>query len=361
MKERKFVVKDGRSQPPSPSDVADASAPAPVAADSDRTRRYARRNGLGGTLSIDDIDRALVERLRTDGRENNRSLAAALGVNEATVANRLRRLEANAIMRVVALTDMEAFGYRYMAFAKLRVSSRLIMAVGDKLARLPEIISVTVSTGRFDVIATLLARDRAHLSQVVGVDIPAVKGVDETRCELAIDVLRFESMWALLQAPELPTEPWAETDVVDELDLSIISLLQRDARSSNRRIADELSVSEGTIRTRIRRMEEERLIRIQAVSDVIAFGISAHAYVGIQVTGGKLPGVAKELQRCDGVSVLARTIGDFDFVAVVAASDREALISVILEQISQIPGVRHTETFESWRTIKHAYTWARLV
>jgi DNA-binding Lrp family transcriptional regulator len=284
-----------------------------------------------------------------------------LGVNEATVATRLRRLESSSIMRVVALTDMEAFGHRYMVFAKLRVDSRAIGTVGDELARLPEIISVTVSTGRFDVIATVLARDRAHLSQVLGGEIPAIKGVDETRCELAIDVLRYDSKWALLRAPELPTQSLGDTDVVDALDVSIISLLQRDARSSNRRIADELGVSEGTIRARLRRMEEERLIRIQAVSDVIAFGITAHAYVGIRVTGGKLSAVAKQLQRCEDVSVLTRTIGDFDFVAVVTSTDRDALISVILEEISQIPGVRHTETFESWRTIKHAYTWARLV
>jgi DNA-binding Lrp family transcriptional regulator len=195
----------------------------------------------------------------------------------------------------------------------------------------------------------------------VGVDIPAVDGVDTTRCELAIDVLRFESRWALLSAPELPSESAGASDVVDELDHSIIALLQRDARSSNRRIAEELGVSEGTIRARIKRMEEERLIRIQAVSDVLAFGMRAHAYVGIQVAGGEMAKVTDGLLACNDVAVLARTIGDFDFVAVVAAEDREALIGVILGQISAIPGVRHTETFESWRTLKHAYTWARLV
>jgi DNA-binding Lrp family transcriptional regulator len=312
-------------------------------------------------VSIDALDRALVERLRVDGRESNRSLAAALDVNEATIANRLKRLEAGAIMRVVALTDMEAFGHRLLVFVKLRVSSRSIMSVGEELSRLPEVISVTVSTGRYDVIAVVLARDRPHLSRVVGVDIPAVAGVDSTRCEFAIDVLRFESKWALLSAPSLPTETRGAPEVVDDLDLSIIALLQRDARSSNRRIADELGVSEGTIRARIKRMEEERLIRIQAVSDVLAFGMGAHAYVGIQVAGGEMAKVTDGLLECADIAVVARTIGDFDFVAVVAAEDREALIGVILGRISSIPGVRHTETFESWRTLKHAYTWARLV
>jgi DNA-binding Lrp family transcriptional regulator len=264
-------------------------------------------------------------------------------------------------MRVVALTDMEAFGHRYLVFAKLRAASRSVESVAEELARLPETISVTVSTGRFDVIATVLARDREHLGQVLGEDVAGVKGVDSARSELAIEVLRYESMWALLQAPELPAEPPAAPGVVDELDQSIIARLQVDARSSNRGIAKELGVSEGTVRARIRRMEEERLIRIQAVSDVLAFGIRAHAYVGVQVAGGAVTKVARGLMACKEIAVLTRTIGEFDFFAVVAAEDREHLIRVILERISSMPGVRHTETFESWRTIKHAYTWARLV
>jgi DNA-binding Lrp family transcriptional regulator len=277
------------------------------------------------------------------------------------VASRLRRLETASIMRVVALTDMEAFGHRYLVFAKLRVGSRSVVTVAEELARVPEAISVTVSTGRFDVIATVLARDRAHLSRVLGEVIPAVKGVDSTRCELAIEVPRYESMWALLQAPELPAEPPTAPGVVDELDLAIIARLQRDGRSSNRRIAKELEVSEGTVRSRIRRMDEAGLIRIQAVSDVLAFGMRAHAYVGVQVAGGAVDRVGRALMDCEEIAVLARTIGEFDYFAVMAAQDREHLIRVILERISSMPGVRHTETFESWRTIKHAYTWARLV
>jgi Lrp/AsnC family transcriptional regulator for asnA, asnC and gidA len=118
---------------------------------------------------------------------------------------------------------------------------------------------------------------------------------------------------------------------------------------------------EGTIRARIRRLEEERLIRIQAVSDVVAFGLRAHAHVGIQVAGGEVAKVASSLLACKDIAVLTRTIGEFDFLAIVPAPDREALMTVILDEISTIKGVKHTETFESWRTLKHAYTWARLV
>ena len=284
-----------------------------------------------------------------------------MGVNEATVAARLKRLEGSSIMRVVALTDFEAFGYTHLCFAKLRVRGRPALEVGAELADIPQTISVTLAAGRYDLIVALLARDRKELSGLIGRAIPAVAGVDEVNSELALEVLRFDSMWALLGAPQQHLPPSPLEDVVDELDLSIIGLLQQDARSSNRWIAGELDVSEGTVRTRIRRMEERRLIRIQAISDVMAFGLTAHAYVGIRVEGGRVDDVADALLGRDSIAALVRSLGEFDFLAVVTASDRTALEDLILNRIGSIAGVRRTETFESWRTLKHSYNWARLV
>jgi DNA-binding Lrp family transcriptional regulator len=44
---------------------------------------------------------------------------------------------------------------------------------------------------------------------------------------------------------------------LDPLDRKIVEKLSRDARISNRAIAAELNVTEGTIRSRIKRLEKE--------------------------------------------------------------------------------------------------------
>ena len=49
-------------------------------------------------------------------------------------------------------------------------------------------------------------------------------------------------------------------DRLDDLDRQIVERLARDARVSNRAIAAELGVTEGTIRTRIKRLQAEGLI-----------------------------------------------------------------------------------------------------
>lgn len=311
--------------------------------------------------TIDELDRALVNRLRADGRASNRSLAAELGVNEATVANRLRRLEQARIMRVVALTDMAAFGYEFLAFAKLRVRDRSVMEVAADVAQLAESISVVVSTGRYDVIAALLARDRRHLAELIGTSLRQIPGVAAIDTELALEVLRYESMWGALEASEWPLEPWENSEVVDDLDLAIIRALQRDGRTSNRRIAADLGVSEGTIRSRIRRLEDEGVIRIQAVSDPVAFGFESHAFVGVQVAGGMIEEVARGLLEIDSLLVIARTLGEYDLLALVATPDRRTLAETVLGRVRSVPAVDRTETIETWATVKHAYLWAHLV
>jgi DNA-binding Lrp family transcriptional regulator len=313
---------------------------------------------------IDELDRRIVERLRVDGRETNRSLAATLGVNEATIAARLRRLEAARLIHVVALADIHRLGFPYFAFALVRVEDRPVMEVAAELAQIAQTISVNVHTGRYDIVCGLLARDLPELGWVIGDAVPAVPGVASVRCELAVDVLRFDSAWAALSAgaTEAPLpSPALPPGAVDDLDLRIIEALQRDARSSNRRIAGGLQVSEGTVRTRLRRMEEEGLLRIRAVSDVLSFGIRAAATVGVHVEAGAIERVAEGLRAVPGVAAIIRSVGEFDFVLIVIAPSREALLEQLLGGIQAVPGIRATETFENVATVKHVYTWVRLI
>jgi DNA-binding Lrp family transcriptional regulator len=311
--------------------------------------------------ALDDLDRALVEHLRVDGRETNRALAQALGVNEVTVAARLRRMEQHSIMRVVAVTDMRIFGHREFAYACLRISEQPATKVGADVAALPEVVAVTISTGRYDLIAPILGRDHHHLAELFGTTLPRIPGVDEVRGLLALDVLKFDSKWALLSADPGATPDARPSPTVDELDIAIIAKLQIDARRSNRGIAADLDVSEGTIRTRIKHLTADRVIRIQAVSDVLAFGIKAHAYVGIKTYGGRADEVGRTLIAREDIVQLSRTLGEFDFVAVVVAPTREQLVGALIDEISQIPGLRRTETFETYATTKHTYAWSWLV
>ena len=312
------------------------------------------------SITIDAVDRELVDRLRADGRASNRSLGVALGINETTVASRLRRLEGAQVMRVVAVTDMDSFGLKCMGFALIRVTGRSPRAVAEDVAQLPEAIGVSAIVGGFDVAATLLTRDVGHLAGVVGESIRGIPGVDSALCELAVEVPRFDSRWAGLRLDADPLPRPEATDGWDPLDLSIIAALQLDARSSNRSIAAALGVSEATVRGRLRRMEASDSIRIQAVCDVEAFGLRSYAFVAVRARDGRIPEAQATLLREPTFGVVARTVGGVDFIGLVVAETRERLLDVVFARVAQDPAIHGIQVFETCGTVKHVYTWARL-
>lgn len=318
--------------------------------------RAARRPSEG----LDEIDRALIASLQRDGRTGNRALAAEVGANEVTVANRLKRLEESAITRVVAVADMAAFGRTEMVMMLVRVTGRAVQSVAEDIATHDDVIAVTITTGRFDLVVMVLARDHGHVGAVLG-DVRLVAGVDFVRCEVSLEVMKYESNWAKLEPDSDLALPLVPTGSIDELDVAIVRELQRDARQSNRRIAAALGVVEGTVRLRLKRMYDDGAIRIQAISDIVAFGLGAHAYVGIDVVPGRLEEVSSALSALDNVAVLIRSLGEFDLVAVVYAQDRWELISMVLQQMSATSGVVHTETMESFMTVKHTASWVRIL
>lgn len=310
---------------------------------------------------LTELDRSLIDLLRTDGREGNRSLASQLGVNEVTVAARLRRLEESELMRVVAVTDIRLFGHREFVFALFRIAGRPVQEVGADLVKLPETISVTITSGSFDIIAPMLFRDRKHLTEMFGSTLPSIPGVQRVHGCIALDVLKYASNWAMFGVDPGTTPEAQPSDTVDQMDLDIIHILQRNARRSNRSIAAELGVSEGTIRGRIKRMLGDRVFRIQAVCDVGAFGLGAHAFITVTAAPGAIDEVSAALAAREDVSQLTQVLDDFNVIALLTSRDHTSLMSAVLDEIALLPGICRLETFYGYRTLKHTYAWTWIV
>jgi DNA-binding Lrp family transcriptional regulator len=310
--------------------------------------------------AIDELDRQLADRLTLDGRESNRSLATALDVNQATIAARLRRLDAADVMRVVAVTDIGAFGFQYIAFALIDVAGRPVPEVAAELARIPEMITVNTVTGACDILGRVIAHDRDQLARVFGEVIGGVHGVAAVRCEWIVDLWRSPSGYTQLgpTAGELPPLPLP--DALDEVDGRVIEILRRDARISNRSIAERLEVSEGTVRNRIRRLLEEGYIHIQAACDYQAFGRASGAYVGVRAVEGRVGEVLEGLLALEEIQVVARTLGSWDFQVLVFRGSHEEFLETLHGQIAVLPGVGSTTTFAMDTVVKHVYTWLQL-
>ncbi len=149
---------------------------------------------------------------------------------------------------------------------------------------------------------------------------------------------------------------------LDDVDKAIVERLSRDARTANRKIAHDLGVTEGTVRARIKRMQEEKLIRITAVTNIDRFRDAALAYIWIEVERShQTQAVAEKLSEVPELGFVGVMLGRSDILAITMVRNTEHLAEFIHNTISGVEGVRRTESTLGVNFIKHDYRMARIV
>ena len=124
--------------------------------------------------------------------------------------------------------------------------------------------------------------------------------------------------------------PKAEAPVmprVAEIDRAILAQLRKNGRMSYVDLAREVSASERTVRTHVRKMEEEGTIRGYTVREG---GVGLTALVRIKVSpGAEIGSFASEVTGWEGIEIIYEVSGDADLVALVHVDDTMSLRTLL--------------------------------
>ena len=129
--------------------------------------------------------------------------------------------------------------------------------------------------------------------------------------------------------------------MMDELDEHIIEVLKKDSRCPFVDIAEQLQVSEGTIRSRVRRMTEEGMIKGFTIK-TSSRNVKAMVEIRIDVNTNT-EAVARTLSVQEGVTEVYEVTGDQDIIAIVDVETSQQLNDII-------ENVRHHDNILSTRT-----------
>jgi Lrp/AsnC family transcriptional regulator for asnA, asnC and gidA len=144
---------------------------------------------------------------------------------------------------------------------------------------------------------------------------------------------------------------------LDRLDCELIRLLQTDGRMPNNAIAQELEISEFTVRRRLKRLLDEGIIRIVAVAKPIDLGFEIAGNLKIHIDLKKTDRVLEKLKRIDSLIYVALTTGGTDVDADFIVRSLKEFHELIFKQISKIDGVLSTETSLLVNIVKDKYEW----
>jgi Lrp/AsnC family transcriptional regulator, regulator for asnA, asnC and gidA len=151
----------------------------------------------------------------------------------------------------------------------------------------------------------------------------------------------------------------ADMHEIDSTDREIVNLLIEDGRMQAAEIARRLGngVSERTVRYRIQRLIDEKVIHIGAVPNPHALGYQVVADVFLDVEPGRIEEVARTLAAHELVSYVAYAIGERDISVQVVGRTNTEIYNLTTETIGKLPGVRRATTSIVPRTLKDIYQW----
>jgi Lrp/AsnC family transcriptional regulator for asnA, asnC and gidA len=143
-------------------------------------------------IELDDIDKRILNQLQLDARISFAELSRKLDVAEATIRFRVKRLIDNSVItRFAALLDPAKVGFGVSGAILLKIDPAYLDEACKQLVRFDETLYLFQSTGEYDVVSVILARDMFHLNNLVK-RTKMIAGVKDARVSVTTRFLKFD-------------------------------------------------------------------------------------------------------------------------------------------------------------------------
>ena len=109
------------------------------------------------TIDIDAINLSIIKHLR-DGRKSFRDIAKELSVSENTVRSRVQRLTEAGVLDISGLVNPELMNGHRVVMVGVKLKSMNLVQKGEEFSKLKGVVSVSVVTGRFDLILVVMLK-----------------------------------------------------------------------------------------------------------------------------------------------------------------------------------------------------------
>ncbi len=117
---------------------------------------------------LDDINLRIIDMLTHDASRPFVDIAKELGISDATVHMRVRRLVASGIIRrFTVTTDSKLLGYDHLAFIGINMKEGSADEVTAKLSQYDEVLEIHEIHGRFDLLLKVRARNLEEMRDIV--------------------------------------------------------------------------------------------------------------------------------------------------------------------------------------------------
>ncbi len=162
----------------------------------------------------DETDLRIIALLQKDGRISNVEIARDLGLAEGTIRKRLERLLEEGHIQIKAVADPAKAGFPNRVFVGIESDLAQLEGIATKLASLPEVYSVSLVTGTYDLVVEIVLPSGDQLLSFLLDRVATIPGVKRTETCQVLQVVKQASDWTIPDQRQAKGGKRAHTGVI---------------------------------------------------------------------------------------------------------------------------------------------------
>ena len=147
--------------------------------------------------NLDDTAKRIIELLQGDGRLSYSAIAKDVGLSEAAVRHRVQKLIEAGVIQIVAVTDPLQMGFARQAMIGIKITGD-VQEVAAKLGAMDELDYIVITTGRFDILAELVATSDDELLDIISKRVSTIEGVVTTETFVYMRLVKQTYAWGVI-------------------------------------------------------------------------------------------------------------------------------------------------------------------
>ncbi|MDQ7804399.1 Lrp/AsnC family transcriptional regulator [Amycolatopsis sp. A133] len=293
------------------------------------------------SVTLDALDRQLLQALQLDARVPFSRVAVVLGVSDRTLARRFTRLREAGAVRVSAVPRG-----RSEWLVRLRVRPHAAAALAQALAARADTAWVTLLSGDTELVCLLHASGALPTAE-----LSRHPHVTDVRAQQFLRSF-MDGWWpgrtSALAAEQIAAlrEPETGRAVVEpaDLDRRLLPALAADGRAAYADLAVRVGWSESAVRRRLEELRRAGRLRFHVEVDPALYGYTTQCLVWLAVAPAHVTTVAGALAADDETAHVAATTGTRNLLAVLVCRNPDELYAYVTERVGALPGVERIET-----------------
>jgi len=130
-------------------------------------------------IEMDDIDLAILRSLIKNSRITLSQMSKEIDVPDATISNRLKKLESQIIHRYTIILDWQKTGLEITSIIIIQTESDKHGFVKEMLSRLEEVSEVYSVSGEYDILIKVWVKSIEELNDLIDTKIRSIDGVED--------------------------------------------------------------------------------------------------------------------------------------------------------------------------------------